>query len=72
NSREKIPLDEDSPIFKFWKDVQNVEIGKKIISYKEKFMNEQLNEALKEFQNQIENGDYKILHFWADVTKPHA
>ncbi|KAF0466642.1 hypothetical protein F8M41_026145 [Gigaspora margarita] len=33
---------------------------------------EQLNEVLKEFQSQIENSDYKILQFWADVTKPHA
>ncbi|CAG8497025.1 17392_t:CDS:2 [Dentiscutata erythropus] len=40
--------------------------------WKKRFTNEQLKEALEIFQNQIENGDYKILHFWADITKPHT
>ncbi|CAG8846219.1 5646_t:CDS:2, partial [Gigaspora margarita] len=40
--------------------------------WKKKFTSKELKEALEIFQNQIENGDYKILQFWVDVTKPHV
>ncbi|CAG8650140.1 3537_t:CDS:2 [Funneliformis caledonium] len=34
-SFKRMCLDEDTPLFKFWKDVQNIEINKKIISLTE-------------------------------------
>ncbi|CAG8642182.1 14484_t:CDS:2, partial [Cetraspora pellucida] len=40
--------------------------------WKKKFKNVQLKVALEIFQKQIENGDYKILQFWLDITKPHT
>ncbi|CAG8670211.1 6879_t:CDS:2, partial [Racocetra persica] len=40
--------------------------------WKKKFTSKELKEALEIFQNQIENGDYKILQFWVDITKPHV
>ncbi|CAG8458868.1 20600_t:CDS:2 [Gigaspora margarita] len=46
-------LDEDSPIFKFWKDVQNIEIGKKIISLTEG--GNVFEETLVQFKNELKD-----------------
>ncbi|CAG8839532.1 8020_t:CDS:2, partial [Gigaspora margarita] len=40
--------------------------------WNKKFMDIQLGDALRIFQQQIEDGDYLILQFWADIAKPHT